>query len=356
MIARNELFDASVVERHRTERIRPLGDLSTFVVETLPHRLLEISDHPERLIPFIQEIESLCERYIDTIKILSTNSTKDSDKTFVVARLDVLMLQVAIHKSGGRIGPMLSMCIDAITKISGINGLTYEDIVLNNPDTDLRLFSTGEVAVSEAGFYLSHKRIEELLIPLKIDLMHVVGCTSATIEIVISLLQRVRAALHQSARITSTIKNKMKVEHFDGYFRRFLAEDPITHHRGPSGAFTSTIPLFDFLIAGENVPEEIKEYISKQLQYYPQADQEILKDYVTKEQNRTIRGVFLGEFPELRGHLKKAGNAMKAFRRSHLSAAQKHTARAMKGLENGTGGETDVAAFLLYRLLNIRYD
>lgn len=83
-----------------------------------------------------------------------------------MARVDALFLEIGISHLGGTPPEELSALVEDLSrKLDRPACLTYEDLVITNPDFDWRVFTTGEVGDSERGFYETHKVIEVVLGP-----------------------------------------------------------------------------------------------------------------------------------------------------------------------------------------------
>lgn len=346
-----ELFRPVPLEEMERQPFRPADSLSNFVVEELPNLLNKVRAGQEDISVVAWRAEALA-----TAQLLRVEhfARQGEVQKLLVARLDILMLEAAILKSGGVAGPTLSRLVD---KLAGITnrpaGLTYEDVVINNPEQDIRTFSNGLMGNSEADFYNGHRYIEESLEPSVRDLQAVLtNENTVSTEVVIEVLEQVYASFKTLIAYTGTISKKMPEAHFRGGFRMYLTKLEQRGLRGPSGAFTARIPLIEYMLMGETLAQSDRDYQIEELQYFPLTHQAKLVEALHEAMAGTsVRQLLIRRGSPEQGMqlLQKMSEIFRFFRVQHLEAVKKHIPEVFEGTAEGTGGY-DARIFLKERI------
>lgn len=154
--------------------------------------------------------------------------------------------------------------------------INYQDLIFTNPLLkDTRVFTTGEVARSESGFYRNHYFIEESL-----------QTANDSLDLFMQERREDCAAvrLDQAGDALDPVMDRMMFfakelpkEHFD-QFRPYFATNEDTGEKGPSGAFSANVLLFEAKVMGSQLPEERRDYIQNNLKYFPLNQQQQLTD------------------------------------------------------------------------------
>ncbi len=154
-----------------TQKIRPLGALSDYVVERFPADLIrfkafcdERRGRPTRAlgIDILQVRKDELTMGIE--KLIVANPIKFQESQLGVARLDLMMLEAGLRAHGLECGLSLGFlikCLSDKTRQQPI--LSYQDVILNNPPSDMRTFTNGACGKQEADFYRGHQMIESCL-------------------------------------------------------------------------------------------------------------------------------------------------------------------------------------------------
>ena len=202
--------------------------------------------------------------------------------------------------------------------------MTYEDIILNNPAQDMRTFTVGRTAMSEACFYRGHQVIEG----------HIHGVIDALKQAHktgdISYLDEAHESATQAAKVMRLFGSELNRGHFNT-FKPYFDTNPYTGEKGPSGVFTATIPHIDVLLDGaENY--EGHDYLRENASYFPQRDLSDLNTSIAQGINLSER--FTGHAVAI-DKLEAITLRMATFRKMHEGAVRKHIGDDVVGSAEG---------------------
>lgn len=339
-------------EKVKNFNVRPLGDVSNFVVQELPLKLEGINSGEITAKNLSQHIADLIAGLSDPLicKTLAEPSPRD------LAGLDLKMLETAIVHSGGKPPQELTVLVDIFAgKSSQPGGITYEEIILVNPPQDRRRFTRGEVGETERAFYEGHRLIEghldRAVIVLKNSIFALIANGKDAIAKVSEALNRIREDLIVVIDKTHTIGTQ-NPEHF-GYFRKYLGGNPIRGTKGPSGAFTAGIPTIELFFAGEKLPQDYIDYLNNNMMYFPRKGRMDLKIAMSfTEEGLTITALSdkLGNPEPLKQAIEELSHLIRAFRGVHYKTVKAQIPQAISGQIVGTGGEKNPGTFLRERM------
>ncbi|MGD9649622.1 MAG: hypothetical protein AB7U41_02410 [Dongiaceae bacterium] len=319
---------------------RPLGAFSFFIIEDLPGIINGADEQAKQKAILV----------LDELSILAHGALeKLTPADLSVARLDIMMAQAAVYYMGLVPGVRLKE-LAAYTgkKTNRPACLTYEDIILSNPPSDLRVFSTGKTASAEADFYLGHRLIEDEMQRILTALESILK-PAAMVNGTLKLHQEKQAesallGFSQVVELMRGFYQKLKAEDFIA-FRGFFAsrpdpQEPSLIHPGPSGLYSATMPCLDVLVDGASLPTRFYEEVRSRKDYYP------LKDYQRFEQacalaesGQTLAAAAEGHPSEgFRQAVATLRHRLGQFRGAHLQAVKKHLPEVLAGQASGTGG------------------
>ncbi len=390
--------------------IRPLGEVSDFVVEIMPDYVSAIQKSKEQngdFLTVVNKLSSIAESKLSDliIKFSPTHSLTNSLGTFGninLVILDLMMLQSAITNSpklqaggSGQIQPpeILIDLIGGLSKAVGrkIMTMTYADVIFTNPLLDdPRTFfplSTAE-GRSELDFYDTHKRVEISLRRLHhatikaTDLLMEKGWAKVREA---SLILRASGILtreefqdrlkkeRQSGMDKSSIVSRTEVDvilngmnrvgsfmnpekfvAFRTYFDPYpdLPIDHPMHLDGASGKFSAAFPAWELLLAGDTLPSSRHKYTSENYPYFSREEQTMIdKVYERVKEGKTLDNVSvsIGDPEEIYGLLLGANDLLKEFRLRHYVGVAKQIPGVLSGVIASTGREKNVGQFLRER-------
>lgn len=317
--------------------IRPLGEISDFVIETLPVLInaLAAEQNPEIKQGHALELAKSIEYLFSRISPVRLEEIKNSS-SLKVALLDCKMCAMALWHSGIYDLPKsFSYILQTLSDTYGYPIiLTYEDIVLNNPIADMRTFfgSTDVVGKNEYLFYRSHQVIEDELSPVIELLRRTVDSAEIKTAEINDLWGRMK-----KCRI---ILKKLLIDELQSgpfnKFRNYL--DSTKFHSGPSGAFTGSYPLIDLFWRGpDHIPIDNREKYIEQSNYFPVHQREEIRELILNPK-RNIRSLGRIKGPEFEILFRVLKIEMVNFRSLHLKAVEKHLPDVYSGKAKGTGG------------------
>ncbi len=344
---------------------RPLGRVSDFVQNLLPVTLEEIRTYKSAgiLTDLANHVEVMFENF--DYGVLIKDGNLDSEALFL-SRLDLLMLDggiahsSAILESTGALqqpiepGPKFKSVLEKIVMLSGMPAhLTYEDIVLNNPTNDKRVFTNGRIGQSEADFYEGHLLIEHELekgIVLLRDAFEEASNNPLS-PVVAEALNQSQNSLKFLVEYTGRIGRDMSIEDFK-YFRAYLQSHPRNGLSGPSGQFTARVPLTEVLLVGDRLGSGHSDYFDKYRQYFPVDGMKQIDNYFQRSVNE---GSLLTKLqkagnPELNKLILANLKLIMQFRNAHMKATKRQLLDGITGPVRGTSGVSDIEVFLRGRI------
>lgn len=316
----------------------PLGYVSQYVLDILPKRAHLVTGKPgvHQIHDFADEMASLVP------SILKQNI---SDK---IGLLDAKMIYTLVALVSHR-WPGVKSLSDAREKLerkitetasvmdmSPIAALSYEDVVLNNPRTETRVFLSGEAGRSERAFYIAHQQIEELLGDAIQGLE-----TIRKAEVLTDRHKEIFRYAHDDMKNVGwgmmSFVRELNRDHFNE-FRQFFATNPFTHEKGPSGAFSAKIPYMDILLYGRELPAEVHDYLLANEAYFSPRD--LAAAYNAMENPKSLIDVVVekGDI-EMKERCKSIAQQMLTFRNIHKGAVAKHIGSGVVGSAEGADAE-----------------
>lgn len=322
--------------------VRPLGALSDYCVNRLPANLAE---NKPKLI--LSQTETLAE---------SINLEVLKPEELAVARLDVLLLDRALAHHFEEPGDNLGILVERLSALTGLPPfLTYEDLILNNPQTDIRTFTGGEIGASEADFVRIHFMTEQ-------SFGRVIGNIKQAgfllqnnfPETAVTILDEAGENLDEASALTLTVGQNMPKTHYDE-FRPYLLTHPLKGTKGPSGAFSNSIPMIELLLAGEKLTSSSLEYLYANLDYFPGKGKLLMETARQAFAGHSLRTVVLSRYDKherLWETCKQLEEKIRFWRGTHRRGVETQLPEAMRKPLIGTSGEPDVSNFLNDRLKN----
>lgn len=243
-----------------------------------------------------------------------------------LARLDCKMLEMALVQSRLPVPDWLTKLVNELSA-DRPRGLLYEEIVLANPEEDMRTFTAGKVGETEAAFYYAHVLIENVLDSVLKKLRDGAEALCA---------DSIEGALNATIALTGAL-TQMTKGHFKS-FRPYLASHPVRDTKGPSGLFSPG--MVELQLRSGFVPPGFLDFLHTNLVYYPvQAWPKIQRALHELEVNMV--------------NMQKNPNLTKAlhvfwqrWRKVHLAT----TIHQVPEMTEGTGGEADPITFLKKRM------
>lgn len=290
---------------------RPLGALSDYVREKLPANQPNLAE-AILLLPGRGQIRSLLKEEAS------------------IALLDLKMLFVAasVHQTPPAIREQFGEAVEMTNEILGrppVRQMSYQEIILDNPPKDMRVFTQGNVGKAEAKFYRGHQLIEDAL-AVAIEAMQ--RAVSEPRHALAALDLALVACKHVAGAMRSFMTD-MEREDFLA-FKPFFNTNPYTGEKGPSGAFTAKIPQIDILLYGPETPAETLRYLNENQVYFPQMDHyEAMRFSVDAP---GIMNVFEGE---AKAKAAEIANTMLIFRSFHFGAVTKQIGADVVGGAEG---------------------
>lgn len=328
--------------------IRPLGELSNFVVDTLPAALREVHTGQIPAQMLVMHAEDLVAQSVTEDP--TDLDTHDRD----LQLLDLIFLRTGIVHTGGIPGIRLQTAVNRMAQAAQRPPvLTYEDVILTNPlNSDPRRFTSGETGKVELTFYKDHKEIEG-----RLDVA-ISGLTSARKGILGTSNNDPEAATSFARQqLTQVVNQVANLRHMPPgtfeQFRGYFSSDPfVKGAKGPSGAFTAGIPIVELILAGDHLPEDYLDYLDTNSIFFPRSGQERI--HIERENaSQGLTLVTLAERTRSTGfqeELTKVSDTLRKFRGMHRGAVLDQIPQALRGTVTGTAGETDVSKFLGQRM------
>ncbi|MFG3591590.1 MULTISPECIES: hypothetical protein [Bradyrhizobium] len=264
----------------RGQRKRPLGLVSNFVADQLPHCIAEIkgSKRPDEGVKALGRSVNAMIASTDYVVQLLNLPQPD----FAIAKTDIQYLVNCAYQMSAfagldpvdaelTVGEELSRlaCLSCHRQPS-IEVLSYEDMILANPvQSDPRVYCLGAAGVEERDFCLGHQLIEselQLAIDALLELRDAAGadarqCLSVCLE-----------RLESANNVLTRFYEHMSPDLF-GQFRVFYGKNPYKNRLGPSGRFSARIVAVSVLLVGEELFQQRPQFyrdVYRLSEYYPQ--------------------------------------------------------------------------------------
>lgn len=329
-------------------KLRPLGELSNFVVEDLSRALEE--EDPEWLSARAETLVSALDPALvwEIVRVSGENRR--------VAKLDVAMLETAVVHHGAYRPWKLVELANVLTSAGGAASLTYEDVVLSNPPNDMRLFTRGEIGRSELGFYTAHRLIESTLTEVIQSVLNLMDSLQKNQPIKDSM--NTTELKEKLKSITDRFKTpglmEMPKGHFSGGFRKYFYNNERRGTRGPSGAFSGQMPTLEILFRGDSPAEDAQEYVDTLSAYFPRIHWKCLKEVCANaKKGHTLEHLIKKHLwvPRIaRDYVDVLAWYFWLFRATHLLTLKIQAPDVFDFKEDGTGGVKNVKEFLQDRL------
>jgi hypothetical protein len=333
---------------------RPLGDLSDYVMETLPKRL-EAPSH---------ELIRDCEKLLDSLDPCDVWTAEHGDiHTRSLASLDVKMLEIGIIQSGFQPPAELTELVDYLSG-EAPPVITYDELLLLNPVDDFRTFTRGKIRETETIFYLEQRFIEECL-EYTIQKMRV-AIEFLKPDATLNYDTSIKRALRALAGIESDLGPAIAAMRGLGYlpdghfnvFRKYVSVHPIRNLKGPSGAFTARIPIMELLLHGEELQPNYMCYFEENRKYFPrQGQMEILEAFEQVQNGDTLTSLcYKNEQTAcVMERINVIGEFLNTFRKSHIKSVAQQIPDILRGDAPGTGGEVNSGKFLRDRMKDTKF-
>lgn len=264
----------------RSERKRPLGPVSNFTVEQLPHCVAEIqrSERPNGAIKAFGRSVNAMIGEADYSGLLLRLPQCD----FEIAKTDIQYLVNCTYQMSAfagldpsdaelTVGAELSRLASlTCQRQPSVGVLSYEDMILTNPvQSDPRLYCLGAVGVEERDFCAGHQLIESELqsaMDALLDLRDLGGADASR------CLTQCVARLESAQDVLTRFEDHMSPELFS-QFRAFYGKNPYRNTLGPSGRFSARVVAVSVLLVGEELFRQKPQFywdLYRLSEYYPQ--------------------------------------------------------------------------------------
>lgn len=210
--------------------------------------------------------------------------------------------------------------------------MTYEDLVFANPleRGGYVLSEDAAVAEQEILFYVAHRKIESDL-AIVID-----GLRSGNYYVATALM-------NAAGEKMGDLYRQLSPEAFAAFRPYFVG---INGYPGPSGLFTAAVPIIDLMTHGgeDNISasERVRLIQDVQRGLYPSHQTELLQQLLLSANPR------LGLPPNI---LKDLRSLLNTFRGRHKKNVHRFAKEALEEGAEGSGGVSDVAAYLGSKLV-----
>ncbi len=388
------------------ERIRPLGPLSDFVVDRMPHLLYDAASSPQRFTDVRATLTHAVEDFFhDPESQRVIDRARFSPATQRVAVLDLMMLKNAIGNSVAverglqdvedgidkqfPIFEQIDQLIHQIDPERQVMTITYADVIFSNPlSSDPRTFLPLDTVEGQENywFYEAHRRAESSFRAIN-------DASRAAIQLLATHgAYGIQPAIKALRGVGITTRDEFKARHEgDGdheattgrltpsYAPRTFAEDAIDNISrlhddmnrfktfrpyfnsidsdpsigGASGQYTASVPGLELLLAGDVLPPERAEYTNGNWPYMSAPEREhILYARQIVSQRLTLDALSYSLEQRrapgsqyLLSLLYGYNDFIQEFRRRHRKAVEKQVPEYFQGVR-GTGGTTSESGFL----------
>ncbi|MCK1743017.1 hypothetical protein IVA80_19600 [Bradyrhizobium sp. 139] len=264
----------------RRQRERPLGLVSNFVADQLPHCIAEIkcSERPDEALKALgRNINAMIAETDYEAQLLSL---PQSD--FEIAKTDIQYLVNCAYQMSAFAGlhpvdaeltvgeVLIRLARSSCQRQPGIEVLSYEDMILTNPlQNDPRVYCLGAAGVEERDFCLGHQIIESELQSAMDALLKLRDVADVDAGQCLALcLERLESA----SNVLTRFYEHMSPDLF-GQFRVFYGKNPYKNTLGPSGRFSARIVAVSVLLVGEELFHQKPQFyrdLYRLSEYYPQ--------------------------------------------------------------------------------------
>ncbi|MDH2347194.1 hypothetical protein [Bradyrhizobium sp. SSUT77] len=264
----------------RRQRERPLGLVSNFVADELPHCIAEIkrSERPDKAVKALgRSINAIAAEKDYAAQLLSLPQSQ-----FEIAKTDIRYLVncayqmsafAGLHPQDAEltVGEALSrLARSTCDRQPGIEVLSYEDMIITNPlQNDPRVYCLGAAGVEERDFCLGHQIIESELQSAMDALLNLRDVADVDAG---QCLELCLARLESANCVLTRFYEHMSPNLF-GQFRVFYGKNPYKNTLGPSGRFSARIVAVSVLLVGEELFNQKPQFyrdLYRLSEYYPQ--------------------------------------------------------------------------------------
>src|SRR5258708_2001293 len=271
-----------------------------------------------------------------------------------IAAFDLKIVETGLTHSGVTPPERLTALVDTFSQATGRPPIiTYEELIFVNPlDTDPRTFTTGEVGRAERDFYEGHHRIEGTMEVVNTGMRNAIAALAErgpeAVEEVRESLGELTAQFKATYEPMHALGRVMDPKVFNAFRIYFL---PLRGLSGASGAFSASIPEFDYLLGGETLEPEHVQHLEGNKPYFPSEGYRKMEDArVLSEQGLSLNSLQqkIGD-TTLTEQLAVIDGALKRFRGMHMAAVAVQLPDVFVGNSAGSTGEPTVPAFLRRR-------
>lgn len=284
---------------------RPLGPLSTYAALDLGDDLVAVSSQKLTPASFSEKVRSLSVQAQEPLHELKSKAE------LAVAHLDIMMMPQGLHALGREIPMEVYALRDGLLAkdSNAVPMLTYEDIVLQNPQDDPRVFSRGDIGRSEIFFYNIHRHIEEEMTRIRERLFPtLIGQTKLSLMVSAVtkdfsqkefLLHEVDDSCTDIYPHLSNVKDSMQQlfdaldpAHFTSFRPYFNPRLDAQYGRmpGPSGNYSGGMYCFDGLCIGRQpLMQKLNESKDAEISFFPRTETTPLR-YETQAQMSDVKG------------------------------------------------------------------
>ncbi|WP_354101437.1 hypothetical protein [Bradyrhizobium sp. RT5a] len=264
----------------RRQRERPLGLVSNFAADELPHCIAEIkrSERSDKAVKALgRSINAMAAEKDYAAQLLSLPQSQ-----FEIAKTDIRYLVNCAYQMSAfaglhpldaelTVGEALSrLARSSYDRQPGIEVLSYEDMIITNPlQNDPRVYCLGAAGVEERDFCLGHQIIESELQSAMDALLNLRDVADVDAG---QCLELCLARLESANFVLTRFYEHMSPDLF-GQFRVFYGKNPYKNTLGPSGRFSARIVAVSVLLAGEELFNQKPQFyrdLYRLSEYYPQ--------------------------------------------------------------------------------------
>jgi len=327
-----------------TNKVRPLGAFSDFVVDELP-AVLKNTPH---------QLPAGCLKLLHPDMGRWEISERFGEKDRLVAALDLKIAELAIVHSQLPVPQLLCRLVEAYS--TGLPMLLYEEIILANPVSDMRTFTCGGVGKTEAMFYYYHAVCELHLSAVILAVQDALSAHLVHHENLVLVASKLKDIEHDLDIVLARMNELGDMT--KGYFaafRGYLSTHPTRGLKGPSGAFSPGFALLEVLLRGDTLPDEYGKYLVANREYFPQQGEPIAEALHTTKTCGSLKTIAdAAACPALTERVDVIARFFNDFRQIHLKSLHKQIPEAVCDEVAGTGGEAKPGTFLRQRIAELR--